>query len=82
MSPLIASSFRDLLPSLKAITSCNRWLIVYLKHLLRFSCMSSLIPVLGLEKIEKRGLTFKDENFRRAKDAPIVTKESVLPSEI
>ena len=35
------------------------------------------IQRLGLEKIEKQGLTFKDKNVRNDKDKPIVTKERV-----
>lgn len=35
------------------------------------------IQRLGLEKIEERGLTFEDRNFRSAKDNLIVTKYSV-----
>lgn len=35
------------------------------------------IQRLGLEKIEERGVTFKDENIRGAKDNPIVTKNRI-----
>ena len=35
------------------------------------------IQLLGLEKIEEQGLTFKDRNAKNAKEYPIVTKEKV-----
>ena len=35
------------------------------------------IQLLGLEKIEARGLTFKDRNIKNAKECPIVTMDRV-----